>query len=120
MYVMALLTNRDFEDRPWGSFLRFTKGEPSTVKMLYVKPGARLSLQKHARRSEFWHVLTGNGTVTIGDTEYEAKAGKEFEIPVETPHRLAGGDQGVWILEIALGEFDESDIVRLEDDFGRA
>jgi mannose-6-phosphate isomerase len=117
---MALLTNRDFEDRPWGSFLRFTKGEPSTVKLLYAKPGARLSLQKHTHRSEFWHVLTGTGTVQVGDEVFEAKAGKEFDIPAGAPHRLTGGEGGIWVLEIALGAFDESDIVRLEDDFGRA
>lgn len=117
---MALLENRDYEDRPWGSFIRFTKGEPSTVKMLYVKPGSRFSLQYHEHRSEFWHVLTGSGTARIGEEDRPAKAGAEFEIPPKTVHRLSAGPEGLWILEIALGNFDENDIVRLEDDFGRA
>jgi mannose-6-phosphate isomerase-like protein (cupin superfamily) len=117
---MALLTHRDHEDRPWGSFLRFTLNEASTVKMVYVKPGQRLSLQKHAKRNEFWHVLTGSGSAQVGDEEKEAKAGSEFEIPAGTLHRLTSGPEGIWVLEIAVGDFDENDIVRVEDDFGRA
>jgi mannose-6-phosphate isomerase-like protein (cupin superfamily) len=116
---MALLNHRDYEDRPWGSFVRFTLNELSTVKMLYVKAGSRLSLQQHTKRNEFWHVLRGTGTVQIGETKHEAKAGSEFEILPGTPHRLMGGDEGIWVLEIALGTFDEKDEVRIEDDFGR-
>jgi mannose-1-phosphate guanylyltransferase/mannose-1-phosphate guanylyltransferase/mannose-6-phosphate isomerase len=116
---MALLPNRDREDRPWGSFERFTHGELSTVKIITVLPGKRLSLQYHHKRAEFWRVLEGSGTVTLGDTECAAKVGDEFEIAVEMKHRLAGGEAGITILEIGLGDFDEADIVRVEDDFGR-
>ncbi len=116
---MALLHQRGGEDRAWGSFLTFTKNEASTVKMIYVKPGNRLSLQTHAKRSEFWHILTGSGKVQIGEEEFEAKAGKEFEVPVGTKHRMTAGEAGLWVLEIALGDFDEDDIHRLEDDYGR-
>jgi mannose-6-phosphate isomerase len=117
---MALLNRRGGEDREWGSFITFTENEPTTVKMVYVKPGQRLSLQTHTKRSEFWHVLTGSGKVQIGEEEFEAKAAKEFEVPVGTKHRITAGPGGLWILEIAFGEFDESDIHRLEDDYGRA
>ena len=116
---MAFLTNRDHEDRPWGAFDRFTRGEPSTVKVIAIKPGQRFSLQYHNKRSEFWHILAGTGVVSIDGEEHVAKAHDEFEIPVGAKHRAAAGEQGLRILEIALGDFDENDIVRLEDDYGR-
>jgi len=116
---MALLTNQEHEDRPWGSFDRFTLNELSTVKILTLAPGKRLSLQQHEKRSEFWHVVSGSGTATIGDGEFPASPGSNFEIPPGTKHRIAAGDAGLVWLEIALGTFEEHDEVRLEDDFGR-
>lgn len=116
---MALLSNRDREDRPWGSFDRFTLNELSTVKLLTLKPGERLSLQQHAKRTEFWHVIAGSGTATIGSKELPAVAGSEFEISSGTPHRLAAGETGLSWLEIALGTFEEHDEVRIEDDYQR-
>jgi mannose-6-phosphate isomerase-like protein (cupin superfamily) len=116
---MALLNNRDKEDRPWGSFERFTLDEISTVKILRVAPEKRLSLQYHERRGEFWRVISGDGIVSIDGQDFPAHIGDEFEIPVRSTHRLTGGPEGMAILEIALGQFDETDIVRIEDDFGR-
>jgi Mannose-6-phosphate isomerase len=116
---MSLLTNRYREDRPWGSFDRFTANELSTVKFLHVAAGKRFSLQTHTHRSEFWKVIQGTGTATIDEVDHELKMGDEVEIPVGSTHRLTGGSEGVTVLEIALGHFDEDDIVRLEDDFGR-
>ena len=116
---MALLQSRDHEDRPWGSFDRFTLNELSTVKIVRVAALKRLSLQFHHARAEFWRVIEGSGLVTIGDSEHPANVGDEFEIPRGTKHRLAGGSEGIAVLEIALGTFDESDIERVEDDFGR-
>jgi mannose-6-phosphate isomerase-like protein (cupin superfamily) len=117
---MSLLSHRDHGDRPWGSFDRFTLNEPSTVKIVRVSAGKRLSLQKHAHRAEFWRVIEGSGEATVGDEVKEVKAGDEVEIPLGALHRLAGGPDGIAVLEIALGTFDESDIERVEDDFGRA
>ncbi len=117
---MALLNNRDREDRPWGSFERFTLAEPVTVKILRVAPEKRLSLQYHHARAEFWRVIEGDGTVTIGSIDHQAHVGDEFEIPIGTEHRLAGGENGIAVLELVLGTFDEGDIVRVADDFGRS
>jgi len=116
---MSLLNARDNEDRPWGSFDRFTHGEASTVKIITVSPDHRLSLQYHAKRSEFWRVLSGSGIASINGEDKPAKAGDEFEIGVGVKHRLAAGPEGITVLEIALGDFDENDIVRVEDDYGR-
>ena len=113
------------EERPWGDFVRFTENEPSTVKIITIKKGQELSLQYHERRSEFWRVLSGVAEITIGEASpLTAKAGDDFYIPVKTKHRIAapetlGHDAGVQILEIAFGDFDEDDIVRLADRYGR-
>jgi mannose-6-phosphate isomerase-like protein (cupin superfamily) len=117
---MELLTQRQREDRPWGSFDRFTLNESTTVKIVRLLPNKRLSLQKHAHRAEFWRVIEGSGIATVGDAEREIKVGDEVTIPEGSLHRLAGGDTGLAVLEIAFGTFDESDIERVEDDFGRA
>jgi mannose-1-phosphate guanylyltransferase/mannose-1-phosphate guanylyltransferase/mannose-6-phosphate isomerase len=116
---MSLLTRREKEERPWGSFERFTHNELSTVKIISLKPEQELSLQKHATRSEFWRIIAGAGVVTINDAEQAAAAGADFEIPAETPHRIKAGPEGVTFLEIALGDFDENDEIRLRDDYGR-
>ena len=108
------------EQRPWGAFRQFTHNAPTTVKLITVKPGEVLSLQSHKLRSEFWHVVSGSGTIEIGDAKHEAVKGGEFDIPVETKHRVSAGADGMEFLEIASGTFDESDIIRYEDKYGRA
>ncbi len=116
---MSLLSNRYEEHRPWGSFERFTENEPSTVKILHIDANKELSLQKHTHRSEWWKVIGGDGVAHVGDKEWQISMNDEIEIPPETLHRLRGGEQGVAVLEISIGNFDENDIERVEDDFGR-
>ncbi len=108
------------EERPWGSFERFIHNEPCSVKILRVEAGKRFSLQTHAKREEFWRVIKGYGKATVGDETKDVRTGDEMLIVVGAKHRLEGGAEGIEVLEIAFGEFDENDIVRLEDDFGRA
>jgi mannose-6-phosphate isomerase-like protein (cupin superfamily) len=107
------------DERPWGHFERFTQNEPSTVKIICVKAGEEFSLQTHAKRDEFWRILSGSGMVIVGSESHTANTGDEFYISRGTAHR-AHADSELWFLEIALGEFDEDDIVRLEDKYGRA
>jgi len=116
---MNPLSNREHEDRPWGSFDRFTLNEASTVKIVRVDAGKRLSLQRHQQRSEFWRVIEGTGVARVGDEEIALSMGDEVAIPQGALHRLSGGPAGIAVLEIALGTFDENDIERVEDDFGR-
>jgi len=106
-------------NRPWGKFRQFTHNELSTVKIIEVKPNEILSLQSHKERAEFWHIISGAGTVQIGEVIYQAKAGDEFEFGLEEKHRLAGSGEGLRVLEIATGHFDENDIVHYEDKYGR-
>ncbi len=108
------------EERPWGSFRQFTENQTTTVKLMSVHPEKQLSLQFHHNREEFWRVLDGNPTIIIGETETIAAPGDEFFVPKQAHHRIKANDQPVRILEIAFGDFDEQDIVRLEDSYGRA
>lgn len=108
------------EDRPWGGFTQFTLNQISTVKLLHVTPHKKNSLQSHTTRHEFWRVVSGNPIVTIGDLCEVAEPGKEYWIPQGEKHRIDGGETGGEVLEISLGLFDEQDIERFEDDFGRA
>lgn len=108
------------EKRPWGEFRQYTKNEPVTVKTIFVKNGEQLSLQYHKKRREFWKILSGTPEVTIGDYVVRAKTGDEFLVPKEAPHRVAAIDEDALFLEISYGDFDENDIVRIKDNYGRA
>jgi mannose-6-phosphate isomerase-like protein (cupin superfamily) len=108
------------EERPWGRFTEFTKNEPSTVKIVTVDQTQALSLQSHRTRDEFWRVIEGEGFVTTGDSRVPAKKGDEFFIPRGTKHRIEAADRTISVLEISFGSFDESDIERFEDRYGRA
>lgn len=108
------------EKRPWGEFIQFTLNEPSTVKLIVVNPNQELSLQYHHKRRELWRILTGNPILTVGEKIIEGRVGDEIDVPQGAKHRIKSQDLKVEILEISLGEFDEDDIVRLEDKYGRA
>lgn len=105
--------------RPWGSFIRFTNNELSTVKLLFITKGEKLSLQYHENREEFWRVISGSPEITIGEKITQAKVGDEFNVPAKSNHRISANIDDVTILEIAKGNFDENDIVRLEDKYNR-
>jgi mannose-6-phosphate isomerase len=108
------------EERPWGGFRRYTHNQLSTVKIITVKPGEILSLQYHHHRDELWVALNTGLRVTLGDRVWEPELYEEIFIPHGTKHRIAGvGDKPSRWLEISFGEFDEEDIVRLEDHYGR-
>lgn len=107
------------EERPWGSFKRFTHNSQSTTKIVLVKPGQSLSLQSHKNRAEFWHVLNGSGKAEVNGIVRDVKEGDEVEIPLGAKHRLSAGKNSIKVLEIAFGDFDEVDVVRYEDAYGR-
>ncbi|WP_338749951.1 phosphomannose isomerase type II C-terminal cupin domain [Janibacter alittae] len=107
-------------ERPWGRFEQFTSNQTTTVKIVTVAPGHRLSLQTHEYRGEFWQVLDGPLDVTVGDRSWTAGTGEKVWVPPGAVHRMGNsGDAPARILEIGFGDFDESDIVRLEDDYRR-
>lgn len=117
---MEGLSNYEKEIRPWGNFERFTLNEQTTVKIITVNAGEAISLQTHEHRDEFWRVLSGSGTITIGELSRDARPGETYYSKRGSKHRVEGGPAGLSFLEIAFGDFDEGDITRLEDKYGRA
>ncbi|MDO8552664.1 MAG: phosphomannose isomerase type II C-terminal cupin domain [bacterium] len=114
-----ILPSYYIEKRPWGSFEQFILNEKATVKILELLPDREFSLQKHSNRDEFWRVLDGAGIVTLDNERNPAKKGDEFYAPRGMAHRAKASEEGMRILEISMGTFDEHDETRLEDDFGR-
>lgn len=110
------------EVRPWGAFLILDDGPLGKVKRITVDPGKRLSYQIHHRRKEHWFVVAGTAHVTLDGDELEVGPGQAVDIPLGTAHRVANrGSEPLVFVEVQQGDyFGEDDIVRLDDDFGRA
>ena len=108
--------------RPWGQFKLLTKNKKSTTKLLEVKSGQELSLQKHKKRKEIWYFINP-GKVQINEDVFNVKAGELIEIPKKTSHRIIApknkNKKSVQVLEISLGSFNEKDEIRIEDKYGR-
>ncbi len=114
---------REYDERPWGSYTVLDdEAHDHKVKRIVVKPGKRLSYQQHARRSEHWFIVSGRGSVTIDAATVAVAAGHAVDIPVGAAHRIENtGDVDLVFVEVQHGDyFGEDDIVRLEDDYGRA
>ena len=106
--------------RPWGKFRSYPHINASSIKIITVRPGGVLSLQYHGRRSEFWVILDAGLEVTVGKRVWLPARDEEIFIPSQTPHRLRNtGRSPARVMEIWIGDSEESDIVRLKDDYGR-
>ena len=106
--------------RPWGMFTQLTLNSPSTVKVIRIDPGQRLSLQRHEHRGEMWRILDGVVVVTVDDKTWDAVPDELIWIPTGAVHRASNlADVPARLLEVAFGDFDEDDIERLEDDYRR-
>lgn len=107
--------------RPWGSYDSIENADKFQVKRLIVKPGAVLSLQKHAHRSEHWVVVRGKARITKNDEEFDLHVNESTYIAIGDVHRIANPyDEPVHIIEVQCGDYlGEDDIVRLEDNYGR-
>lgn len=105
----------DETKRPWGHYVTIRKD-----KLLYINPDSKLSLQYHKNRTEFWTVLEGEGFVEINGLEQTAWVGDYFTIKPGEEHRIMTKDLSLLILEKAVGNVEEDDITRVEDQYGRA
>ncbi|MBF0531862.1 MAG: phosphomannose isomerase type II C-terminal cupin domain [Candidatus Omnitrophica bacterium] len=107
--------------RPWGFYIKFFQEAGVWVKRVEVKPGCRLSLQKHQRRSEKWNIVRGSGTVFVAGEESPIAAGAVIDVPIGAAHRITNnGAEPLIFIEVATGELlSEDDIERLEDDYSR-
>ena len=115
---------REHDERPWGTYtvLEDATAEGFKVKRLTVHPGHRLSYQRHAQRAEHWFVVAGTATVTLDDVQQDVPAGSAIDIRVGTAHRVENrGSEPLTFVEVQQGAYlGEDDIVRLDDDYGRA
>jgi len=109
-------------ERPWGSYTVLEKGLGYKIKRISLKPGARLSLQRHRCRSEHWVVVSGTAKVTREHEVYLVHTNESTFIPVNGKHRLENpGSDVLQIIEVQNGEYvEEDDIERIVDDYGRS
>lgn len=109
-------------NRPWGYYLVLYEEERCKVKRFLVRPGKRLSLQRHKHRAEHWHLVQGDAQVTLDGGTIRLAAGHSIDIPLGAVHRIENvGREDVIVIEVQTGSYlGEDDIERLEDDFGRA
>jgi mannose-1-phosphate guanylyltransferase / mannose-6-phosphate isomerase len=108
--------------RPWGSYQSVDMGERHQVKRIMVKPGGRLSLQKHHHRSEHWIVVHGTARVTVNEAVKTVHENESIYIPIGAVHRLENpGKIALELIEVQTGSYlGEDDIIRIEDDYRRS
>jgi len=108
-------------DRPWGFYEGLIQGERFQVKRIVVKPGGRLSLQKHFHRAEHWVVVNGTAEVTRDGEVILLRENESVYLPLGCVHRLVNpGRIPLALIEVQSGPYlGEDDIVRLEDVYGR-
>lgn len=107
--------------RPWGSYEVLGEGSGYKMKKIVVKPGKRLSLQKHFKRNEHWVVVEGEALVTIDGNEAPLKQNESIYIKSGQIHRLENtANSDLIVIEVQTGEYlGEDDIVRISDDYDR-
>ena len=114
---------REYSERPWGNYTVLDDEMfDHHVKRIVVSPGKRLSYQFHAKRAEHWFIVSGEATVILDDVEHALGPGGSIDIAIGQAHRCENyGTVPVVFIEVQHGTyFGEDDIVRLQDDFGRA
>jgi len=107
--------------RPWGYYQDVDLAARYKVKRIVVKPGNKLSLQKHFHRSEHWVVVKGTAEVTLGEDVRSVHENESIYIPIGSVHRLANpGKIPLELIEVQVGSYlGEDDIVRFDDIYGR-
>lgn len=107
--------------RPWGYYESIDAGPAYQVKRLMLKPGARISLQRHRRRAEHWVVVAGKARVIRGEDQLVLRPNQSTFIPLGAMHRLENtGEEPLFVIEVQSGDyFGEDDIERFDDDYKR-
>lgn len=108
--------------RPWGWYVTTFQTEGYKTKIFAVAPGARLSLQSHARRKEMWSIVRGEGLCTIGNNLMQVSENSLISVPLGVKHRIENisPSEELIVSEVQIGDYvEEDDIVRYEDDYNR-
>ena len=110
-----------YEERPWGNYKVLHSEVTFQVKKLIVNQNKRISLQSHKFRAEHWFIVSGKGIVQLDSQEIEVFVGDSSNIPIASKHRIScTSKESLIFIEVQTGiSFDENDIIRYEDDFGR-
>ena len=112
--------DKSYEKREWGNFSVLLDEEGCKVKKIVVKPKQRLSLQLHTGRDENWTIIKGSGWMHVGGKEFSVKAGDNIDIDKYQTHRIENDEtKDLVFIEVQLGQCNEDDIIRIEDDCGR-
>ena len=114
--------SKEMQDhRPWGMYKVLEKATAWKIKRIEVKPGQRLSYQKHFRRKEHWVVVKGEALVVLDGKDIRLKHGQSVDIPKGAWHRIGNpGKEKLSFIEVQQGDyFGEDDIERSDDDYGR-
>jgi len=112
-----------YDRRPWGSYRVVAHTTDTKMKLLRVAPRSQTSLQYHEHRSEVMVVVRGCGVILVGDVVHRVEVGSIVRVPTGVQHRIVTDNSEIVLAEVQLsdaGVFEESDIVRIEDDYGRA
>jgi mannose-1-phosphate guanylyltransferase/mannose-6-phosphate isomerase len=108
--------------RPWGYYTILERGPRFKVKRIAIYPGKSISLQLHRHRAEHWIVVNGTARITKGGEVINVHENESIYVPRSIKHRVENqGKVDLHIIETQTGEYlEEDDILRFEDDFGRA
>ena len=116
------MSTSEGSQRPWGAYTVLYGAEGYQIKEIVVKPGKRLSYQRHAQRAEHWFIVRGAGEVVLDGAAREISAGDSVDVAIGELHRISNtGSQPLVFIEVQTGSYlGEDDIERLEDDYGRS
>ena len=109
------------EERPWGFYEILLDTDYTKVKQITVNPGQKLSYQYHEKRKECWTIVKGMSTIILNDEKVFRNQGESITIALGAKHRIINEtDEPLVFIEVQTGEsFEEEDIIRIEDDYGR-
>lgn len=109
------------ETRPWGRYVVLHSDKDTWLKRLIISPGQSLSLQTHENRDEFWYTTDIGVLYQKGDLVKPMISGVPVFCSRNQKHRLMNtSDHEVVVIEWAIGSPIESDIIRIEDNYGRS
>mgnify|MGYP001369519284 CR=1 FL=1 len=117
------MNNLDKVSRPWGNYNILASESFYKVKKIVVNPQSRISYQSHKFRNEIWVIVSGSGLITIDENKSKVNYGSVISIPKGSRHRIENNtqDKPLVFIEIQTGEaFEEEDITRYSDDYGRS
>lgn len=114
-----ILSEISTTEKPWGRFIQYVLNQSVTVKIIEVNAREQLSYQYHHQRSELWIPLDEGACVRLEGEVIHPDPMEPVFIPQGAKHQLIGESKTYRILEISFGNFDEEDIVRLDDKYGR-